>query len=240
MRVLRKALNLLWDLLFPRKCLSCGRIYPLVLCPDCLRELKPYLGKTCSICGAPLEGKGKLCPYCSTSPPPFTKAVFYGLYEGKIEEVILRFKFQDHPALAIPLGQLMAQAWQKQEIEADIVTSVPLSKRRLRLRGYNQAELLAKTIAHGLGLPYQELLVRKRHVKEQSRLKREERLTNVLGAFAPIDGLDLGGKRVLLVDDVLTTGATTSECSRALLKAGASSVYVLTMARGTGTQRMSS
>jgi ComF family protein len=134
----------------------------------------------------------------------------------------------------------MAQAWQKQEIEADIVTSVPLSKRRLRLRGYNQAELLAKTIAHGLGLPYQELLVRKRHVKEQSRLKREERLTNVLGAFAPIDGLDLGGKRVLLVDDVLTTGATTSECSRALLKAGASSVYVLTMARGTGTQRMSS
>ncbi len=149
----------------------------------------------------------------------------------------MRFKFQDHPHLAEPLGQLMIQRWRQCEIKVDLVTSVPMSSKQLRVRGYNQAELMAKVVARCLGLPYKTLLMKRKETREQSKLKREERLTNVIGVFEPCGNEDLGGKAVLLVDDVLTTGATASECAKVLLSAGASAVYVLTLARGTGDQR---
>lgn len=237
MLFLKRAFQFILDLLFPPKCVLCHRFYPSLICPNCLSEIKPFSGKTCSLCGVPLQGKGHLCLQCTRNPPSFQKALFYGLYEGKLEEAILRFKFQDHPDLASPLGQLMVQRWRQSGIEVNLVTSVPLSLRSLRIRGYNQAELLAKVVANGLNLPYRNLLKKKRETKEQSKLKREERLKNLIGAFQALSPESLLNEAVLLVDDVLTTGATASECAKTLLGMGASAVYVLTLARGTGDQR---
>lgn len=237
MEIFKRTFRFFLDLLFPPKCILCQRFYPELICPDCFFQLKPFSGKTCSLCGVPMEGEGNFCPQCSHNPPDYKKALFYGLYEGKLEEAILRFKFQDHPHLAEPLGQLMVQRWRQSGIKVDLVTAVPISSRRLKVRGYNQAELLAKVVARGLGIPYRTLLVKRRETREQSKLKREERLKNVIGVFATYGNEDLGGKAVLLVDDVLTTGATASECAKVLQGVGASVVYVLTLARGTGTQR---
>jgi ComF family protein len=235
--ILKRAIEIFLNLLFPSKCLLCHRLYPSLICPDCLSQIKPFSGKTCSLCGVPLQGKSNLCFQCTINPPLFQKAIFYGLYEGKLEEAILRFKFQDHPDLAEPLGKLMIQKWLQSGNNVDLVTSVPLSSKRLRIRGYNQAELLARVVAKGLNVPYRNLLKKKRETLEQSKLKREERLKNLIGVFQASSSQSLSGEKVLLVDDVLTTGATASECAKTLLSMGASSVYVLTLARGTGDQR---
>lgn len=184
-----------------------------------------------------MEGKDDHCPQCQKNPPHFDKALFYGLYQGKLEEAILRFKFQDHPNLSVSLGRLLTEKFKKNGIQVDVVTWVPIHRRKLRLRGYNQAELLAKAFSSNLGLPCADLLSKKRETKPQSRLSREERLKNVLGVFEPKASDGLLGKRILLIDDVITTGATASECARVLKEMGAEKVFVLTLARGTGTQR---
>lgn len=129
------------------------------------------------------------------------------------------------------------EKFQKTGFPIDLVTWVPIHPRKLKLRGYNQAELLAKALSFNLGLPCMDLLSKKKETKPQSKLNREERLKNILGVFEPKPSIMVFGKRILLVDDVITTGATASECARVLKKMGAEKVYVLALARGTGTQR---
>jgi ComF family protein len=233
----RKFLDFFLDLLFPPKCLLCKRLNSNLICPECLSQLTPFRGKTCSLCGVPLEGKDNRCPQCLRNPPYFDRGFFYGLYQGKLEEAILRFKYQDHPGLSAPLGKLLAEKFRETGVQVDLVTWVPLHQRKLKMRGYNQAELLARAISVNLGLPYGDLLIKKKETKPQSRLSREERLKNVIGVFKPKSAVELQGKSLLLVDDVVTTGATASECARVLKEMGAEKVFVLSLARGTGTQR---
>jgi competence protein ComFC len=158
-----------------------------------------------------------------------------------MEALILRFKFGDRPQLAGPLAGMLAEVWRSQTIFVDLISSIPLGIRRRRARGYDQAQLLAKRLAQELVLPYQETLVRRRETKAQSRLSREERLRNVQGCFSlHSSSVAVQGKEILLVDDVLTTGATMTEASRVLLAAGAMAVFSLTLARGSGSYRTSS
>lgn len=158
-----------------------------------------------------------------------------------MEALILRFKFGDRPQLAEPLAEMLAEVWRSQNASADLISSIPLGNRRRRQRGYDQAQLLAKCLARELDLPYRETLVRGRETKAQSRLSREERWRNVQGCFSLFQpSVALQGKRILLVDDVLTTGATMTESSRALLAGGALEVFGLTLARGSGFYRTSS
>lgn len=148
--------------------------------------------------------------------------------------MILRFKFGNCPQLSSPFAQLMTSLFNEKKIKVDLVTAVPLAQLRRRSRGYDQAQLLATQMASFLALPYRGTLVRLRETKAQAKLSREQRLLNVVGAFR-INADSVAGKRVLLVDDVYTTGATVKECSRVLLQAGAQSVVVFTLARGTGS-----
>lgn len=158
-----------------------------------------------------------------------------------MEALILRFKFGDRPQLARPLAGMLAEVWRSQNTSVDLISSIPLGIRRRRERGYDQAQLLAKGLAQELNLPYREILVRRRETKAQSRLSREERLRNVQGCFSLLSPpVALQGKRILMVDDVLTTGATMTESSRVLLAGGAMKVFGLTLARGSGFYRTSS
>lgn len=152
-----------------------------------------------------------------------------------MEELIKRFKFKDRPRLASPLAGFLARLLREHSLQADLLTFVPLSSRRKRERGYNQAQLLAKSLSLQTGIPWAELLLKVKDTPAQSKLPRQKRLANVKGAFVLKGGIDIKGKRVALVDDVLTTGATAGECARLLKMGGAEEIYILTLARGTGT-----
>ena len=148
-----------------------------------------------------------------------------------MREAIHRLKYSNSQDLAAPLGEMMVSYWQDVHLPADVIVPVPLHTRRLRERGYNQASLLARELGKGVGLPVLEnALNRVRDTAPQVDLNTEERKENVHGAFhCPDDRL--AGKRVLLVDDVYTTGATLEACSLALKQRGVRTVWALTLAR---------
>lgn len=208
----------LLDLLFPRKCPFCREILAdsdAPLCPSCQPRLPWQTGKSA-------EGKVDFADGC-LSPLG---------YQGSVPEAVRRYKFGGVRAYARPFGLLMAQCAADHALEVDCVTWVPLSARRLRRRGYDQAELLARRVGEELGLPAEPLLRKIRDTQTQSDLDTEgARRANALGAYAVLPGTGIKGKRILVVDDVVTSGATLSECARMLRQAGAAKVYGLTLAR---------
>jgi ComF family protein len=170
------------------------------------------------------------CGPCAAVPPAFEWARAGGVYAGPLREAIQRFKFARKPALARPLAALILEQWGARVPPLDAVLPVPLARARERQRGFNQAALLAERVARGLGARLESRwLGRARDTAPQTDLDVAQRRTNVRGAFvasSAVAGLD-----VVLVDDVLTTGATASECARVVRAAGARSVGVLTVAR---------
>jgi ComF family protein len=178
------------------------------------------------------------CPACRDAGFAFERALRLGPYEGLLRDVVLRLKEHTGEGLAEILGRLwVAHARARfKELNADVVVPVPLHWWRRWRRGYNQAETLAQVIAAGLGLPcWPRCLRRVRNTPKQSlQSSPSQRQANVRGAFVPRAGLALAGKRVLLIDDVLTTGATASEAARALRRGGAAAVAVAVLAHGHG------
>jgi ComF family protein len=168
-----------------------------------------------------------VCGQCLAKKPPFSKVFFYGMYEGVLAEAINRLKFHGLRRLSRPLGRLLLNL----ELPAvDAVLAVPLSTKGLRERGFNQSLLIAKVVSANLRVPLlMDALFKRKETSPQIGLSRKERLANLKNAFA-VAG-DVKDLRLLLVDDVMTTGATVSECSRVLLKAGAREVIVLALAR---------
>ena len=174
------------------------------------------------------------CVACRRSRLHFDKSLSLGVYEAELERVVTGLKFAALPRIARPLGRLLAQIGTRLGFYAPgtILVPVPLSRRRLRNRGYNQAELIARRIAATTGLVMRPRWLRRvRDTRPQSDLSARQRRQNVLGAFASAEAVSIPGARVVLVDDVLTTGATVNDCARALLQAGASRVDVVTVAR---------
>lgn len=209
-------LDIVWDLLFPPKCPFCGTLLEKgeLLCPGCQRDL-PWLS----------GGEGE-------KPAEFTGGCVSPLrYEEKVRDAIRAYKFSGRSGRSGTFGLLLAQCVVDHGVKADLVTWAPLSGKRLRKRGYDQAELLAKAVAGQLKLPLVRTLD-KREIPAQSGLQEEAaRRANVLGAYALHPGAEVAGKRILLVDDVVTTGATLSECARILLTAGAEEVNCAALAR---------
>lgn len=217
----------LLELVFPDFCLGCGRRGEL-LCDNCLKEIKP-INNPCQLCGAPQEGP--ICYHCRDLNLHFDGARAGGLYEGTLRDALLAFKFKGRVDMAERLWKLMIKAlppyWQ-----IDCVTAVPPHKRSLRERGFSSSLVLGAGIAHSLSLPfYPHILEWSKEVKRQMGLGRKERFINVRGTIAPVSRKEVEGKRVLLVDDVMTTGATASACALALKRAKAERVWVLTTAR---------
>lgn len=230
----------LLDLFFPPPagCAFCGgQAEGGGVCPACRDLLAAYRERVgCVVCGAFLEdgapaGEPGACAACRKKPPPFALARSLGPYEGLLKAAVLRLKFGGECWLARPLGGLLAELARAFPAAAaqPVLVPVPLSPGRLRERGYNQAGLLAREMSRALGWPLVEALVKIKEAPPQERLTAKERLAAPEGSFAPAAAFT-SGSEVVLVDDVITTGATAAECARALLRAGASAVFVAAVA----------
>ena len=199
----------------------------------------------CPFCGKLLSGKGeRICMQCRSVLPRtregdsvkvdyMTKAVAPFYYEKLVRESFLRYKFYGASSYSAVYAEFLAETVSRELAEGyDLITWVPLSRKRLRQRGYDQARLLAEKTAANLGKPVISTLKKTRNTKVQSTLTtKEERRGNISGSYAVMGQADIQGKRILLVDDILTTGATLSECARVLLLGGAASVCGAAFAR---------
>ena len=238
-RVVGRAGRLLLDAFLPPLCLACaGPVQQSgQLCAGCWKDVRFIAAPLCACCGAPFElamPEGTLCGACLAEPPPFGRARAALSYEGVGRDLVLGFKMADRTFYAPAFADWLARAGATLLAEADVLVPVPLHRWRLLSRRFNQAALMAHALSRRSGLPVlPDALVRVRATPSQASLRAADRVANVRGAFAARGRArsKLEGRRVVLIDDVLTTGATASACARALLKAGAKSVDVLTLAR---------
>ena len=204
------------------------------MCADCLREPAPLSAEFfCLNCRTPflnsfpLDSEGR-CMLCRQGRRGFDEAYCYGAYEGTLRKLIHLFKYSGMRALAHPLGRLLADALPRDR-QFDFVTAVPLHWRRRWQRGFNQSALLAREITRRRRIPSARLLRRGFATRAQAGLSNAQRRENVAAAF--VARRKVAGQRILLIDDVMTTGATAGACARALKKAGARSVALLALAR---------
>jgi len=211
------------DLVFPPVCGVCGADGSF-LCPACRRRLPEAAPPRCRRCWSP-STLGQ-CGDCAHSPLDGARAPY--VFDGAARTLVHQLKFQALHALADPMGELLAVALLEYAVPVDVVVPVPLHGRRRRRRGFNQSELLARAVAGRCGLEIDARVLRRdRNTPPQLQVDdRARREANVRDAFRCSDAI--AGSRVLLVDDVLTTGATARECARTLKAAGAASVWVLT------------
>lgn len=225
------------DLLLPPRCLKCGVEVggDGALCAECWRGIAFLQPPCCARCGLPFDvdlGADAICGACARDTLLYGRARAALRYDEASRTLVLAFKHGDKLQLAPALGRFMRRAGAELLATCDIIAPVPLHWTRLFARRYNQAAVLAHALVHDGGPPVvADLLKRHRATPSQGRGGRAERRRNVRGAFGLKRGRDVAGRRVLLIDDVLTTGATVSECARTLLRAGASAVDVLTLAR---------
>jgi ComF family protein len=241
----RKAVCGLLDLLFPDDCRVCGEplheVSRIPVCSRCLRQPELFRAEFfCIFCRtpflnrAPLDEAGR-CALCRLGLNGFDQVYSFGAYEGVLRKLIHLFKFEGVRTLQRPLGALLAQALPR-ESGFDAIVPMPLHWLRRWHRGFNQSELLAREIARKWNVPVCALVRRKKATAPQAGLTSAERRKNVEGAFEVGKGevgkpARLKGMRLLLIDDVLTTGATASACARALKRAGAAQVTFLALAR---------
>jgi len=241
-RPLPYPLRVVLDLLFPSRCQGCGSFGPDLLCAACREAMHPIFPPFCSRCGLPfdlLARGGGLCARCRLrSRFPYRWSRSAARYEGPLRQAILSFKFERRRVLAGVLAELMIEAvdrWQQAGLpDSDpagwqVLCPVPLHPDRLRARTFNQCELLCRELGGRLGLPVASLLVRTRATGSQVELAEQERRANVRGAFALAPGAAVAGRRIVLVDDLWTTGSTLVECARTLREAAA--VYLFSLAR---------
>lgn len=238
---MRRLVRPLLDLLLPPLCPSCRNLVaePGSLCPDCWKGMDFLAQPFCQRCGLPFsfdagDGEALVCAACLDDPPPWREARSVLRYNDASKGLILAFKHADRTDLAPALARWMARAGTPLLDRAEIIVPVPLHWTRLFARRFNQSALLAHALGRIARMPVApDLLTRTRRTASQGHLKRGERFGNVKGAFAvrPRQLAEIQGKTVLLVDDVLTSGATAKECARILLKAGAKEVDMLTVAR---------
>ena len=236
-------LGALLDILFPPLCHLCKEFIPdagaLHLCAGCRNSLRPVPSPQCTICGIPFATEGGIdhpCGPCSTETRHFVSARAAAIHDGSVRELIHRFKYNGNVRLVRPLAQIAAQALTPfvDQTRPNLLIPVPLHRKRLRERGFNQAVLLGARLAKSWKLPISNRnLQRIRWTEPQISLSGDLRRKNVRGAFAVTDRTEIEGKRILLLDDVYTTGSTVLECARTLTAAGAHSVHVITVARAT-------
>jgi len=218
------------DLLFPRWCLGCGK-EGNYFCPTCEKKLTSITSPLCPRCGCPEPG-GKLCPACACEPSAIEGIRAPFRFERLVREAIHQFKYRNLRALAEPLAGFLYSYLKNNPIPADILVPVPVHASRLRERGYNQSELLARELGKISGLPVVtgSLVRTKAATPQASSPSKEQRRQNVVGAFACRDDR-LKDRQVLLVDDVATSGATLGAAAEALKQAGAVAVWGLVLAR---------
>ncbi len=267
--------QVLLDVVFPPKCMVCGRFYPYKVskpdkalkpdryiateappqafstrmtpffCPTCRDDFTCMDRPVCSRCGKSLESRddGKpVCDVCRRRPTHVGRVRAWGIYDGSLKTALHQLKYRSKTQLARPLGELLFSAFLRYwpDMDIDLVVPVPLHRRKFRQRGFNQAYLLIRqwpdlAAKWSRWLPekmiQKSVLKRIRATDTQVGMNRGTRRTNLRHAFAMAAGSNVGGKRILLVDDVLTTGATADACAGVLRHAGAARIDVLTLAQ---------
>jgi len=252
------ALGSIFAAVFPSECRLCraplANLSRLPVCDECLAKINPITGLRCHVCGDSLpsatpvaDGGPTLCAACRQELPAFAHASSYGAYLDELRELIHLLKYQQVRSAAGVLGRLLAQAAEPlfsaddglAAAESVLVLPVPLHAGKFRERGFNQAELIAQAALRELGrnsgrnLEFDTtVLFRRRATESQVGMSREQRRENIRGAFT-VSREHVAGREVLLIDDVMTTGATVSECARVLRAAGAKAVFVVTVARSS-------
>ena len=227
----------LLDFLLPPHCPICQKRTQSVhtLCSDCFTSLRFISKPMCVKCGRPFEfelNDEMLCGSCLTKKVPFHKARAAVVYDDFSKDLILPFKHGDHIELAPLLAQMMERAGVDLFPQIDLLIAVPLHRRRLMKRKYNQAGLLAKLLSKRVGKPYYpNILFRTKSTVSQGHLRASERKKNVSKAFTIKNAHLVHNKNILIIDDVMTSGATLNECAKQLKRAGANHISYLTFAR---------
>ncbi len=227
------------DAIFPPRCAGCGAWSRTVFCEACAPKLQPIRAPFCDFCGEtfdPLAFSAPICARCRAKTPAFRAARAAFDFDGPLREAIHRLKYRQKSALAPRLAPFLAGALEGDgylsRFNPNFLVPVPLHPARHRKRGFNQSALLAAELSLLLGVPSRDLLRRTRNTPPQVGLKGEARTKNVRGAFAAdMRDQNWQGSRILLIDDVFTTGATLGEAAKTLRKAGADEVCALTLAR---------
>ena len=237
-RVCARAGRAALDTLYPPICLACRAATSEAgaLCASCWRAMRFIERPFCDRLGTPFEqdlGEGLLSPQAVTDPPVFQRARAVARFEdGPARRLVHRLKYSDRGELAAPMGAWMARAGADVLAEADAITPVPLHARRLWTRRFNQAAALGREVARRAGKPFEPALLRRiKATRSQVGLSREQRVQNMQGAFRAAPAAAVQGRRIALVDDVLTSGATANAAARALLRAGAAQVDLIVFAR---------
>jgi len=230
---LKKTANNVLSLLFPPYCLLCGEATDAMqmVCDNCASELPSLEGARCYRCQGSLDDpSADLCRGCGNSSWGFDLARSLGPYNSGWGELVRALKFGRERAISRFLSARMASYLNtEQPFRAiDLITYVPMSRRALRLRGFNQARLLALSVGHMANIPVCGVLLKNRDTTAQATLSANKRKANLHGAFAVVKS---GKERVLLIDDIYTTGSTVEECSRTLRTGGYRAIFVLTVAR---------
>lgn len=237
---MKNILKYILNIILPPRCPYCGKIVVLdhTLCESCFNKLHFITAPYCRICGNPIENEedaktGLICAHCSSHKRTIRMVRSALVYDDFSKKTILDFKFYGKVQNACLLAKWMYAAGSDIfKAQADIIIPVPLSYRRLLRRGYNQSAILAQQLSKQTGIKADVTSFKKvKHTKPQSSLSENARLKNVHNAFKVVKNNNIKDKHVILIDDVMTTGATLNECAKVLLKAGALSVDALTVAR---------
>lgn len=223
-----------------------GRRMAPFFCPSCRGGFQKADEPFCTVCGTVFEsgyGPSHVCGECEKRRPSYNKARACGIYEGPLLWAIRKLKYHAEVGLAVPLGKILQETWRRwwTQNAIDMIVPVPLHPRKMRQRGFNQSYLLVKDWGKWAAAAKEgqerspsidlKALSRARHTKPQATLRREDRKKNLVGAFTVADPGRVRQRNILLVDDVMTSGATVDICAKTLLEAGAERVDVLTLAR---------
>ncbi len=225
------------EIFFPRRCLGCDVLLlhrgNSLFCERCFHAFLPLRTPLCAVCGEPVNGSAGVCERCLRRPPPYTLCRSLFIYNHAMRQLVLQFKSRRDRLFYAGIAELCREADLDAFSSVDLAAPVPLHPARLRKRGFNQSLLLCRLFFGGNKdvkiVP--KLLERIKNTTPQSGLGRKERLVNLKKMFRICGDNSLYGKRICLVDDVITTGSTVEECCKSILKSGAYSVSVLSLAR---------
>jgi ComF family protein len=226
--LLNKAKGIAVDAVFPNVCI-CGK-WGEVICVGCRSKIKPYKTQLCPVCQR-ITKTGKTCKNCYKKSK-LTGLLVYGRHDGLLKDLIWRYKYLFVIDLGKYFGELLTLEFGPELIERELlITFVPATKERMNWRGFNQSEVIAREVSRRTGLEIEELLMKEGKIAPQVGLTGKERAKNIQGKIKVLASQKVRNKKIVIIDDVFTTGSTLTECAKMLRRAGAKEVWGLTVSR---------
>ncbi|MBC7476286.1 MAG: ComF family protein [Candidatus Sericytochromatia bacterium] len=219
------------NFLLKSKCLVCNRSSSICICKGCSNQFQSIPEPHCQICKS-IEIVDNNCQECLRRPPLFSDLIVLGIYSGLLKSLIYNYKYEGIKEYSKPFADLLAKKISYSfTFKFDYITSVPIHHEKLKSRGFNQADLLARDVAKNLRINYLEIFDRSKETKAQFGLSGIEREKNIKDAFGIITNKNIKDKNILIVDDIFTTGSTLQELSKLALDKGVNKLYLATIAR---------